>query len=292
MSHVWDAMKKHEEEEQAERAAADIEAPTDAEEAPPPETTSREPEGKPSTAALSTQVEPPAAVAMPSTPIANTYSEVLVAHHDRGGAITEQFRALRTHLLAHFNDQRFSIIISSSDAGEGKTVTALNMGVILAERVERTTVVVDCDLRKGRIAGYLNLEKSPGVADLIRGDTSIDDVVRPTVYSNLSVIVAGQARQHEVGDLIGRPEVEEIAAELRRRYDYVIYDSPPINRAADAGMLGQATDGALMVVRMNKTHRESVDRAIRLLHAANVPVVGLVLTHQKFYIPNYLYRYS
>ncbi|HUW58044.1 MAG TPA: CpsD/CapB family tyrosine-protein kinase [Planctomycetota bacterium] len=274
MSHVWDAMKKHKAEEASPEASA--------------ESPSRSGQERASAGGTSEQAKPKAG----GQPLDNGYTELLTAHHDRGGPITEQFRALRTHLLAHYADKRFSAIVTSAEAGEGKTVTCLNLGIVLAERPERTTIVVDGDLRKGNISSYLNIEKSPGMADLVRGGTAIEAVVRPTVYPNLFVIPAGEARQREVGELMGRPELKEIAAELRRKYDYVLVDTPPINRAADAGMLGQAVDGALLVVRMNKTHRESVDRAIRLLHAASVSVAGLILTHQKFYIPNYLYRYS
>ena len=273
MSHVSDAMKKHnaEETEQKERA-----------EAPPPD------RKKPGPTAKGAEQGP----VTPVMEFTNNYAEVLTAHHDRGAAITEQFRSLRTHLIAHYANKRFTTIITSAEAGEGKTVTCLNLGIILTERTERTTLVVDCDLRKSKIASYLNIENSPGMVDLIRGRAAIDEAVQPTVYPNLFVLPAGDIERREVGELMGRPELHEIVAQLRPKYDYVLFDTPPVNRAADAGMLGQAADGALLVVRMNKTHRESVDRAIRLLHAANVTVAGLVLTHQKFYIPNYLYRYS
>ncbi len=280
MSHVWDAMKKH----QAEQPPQEQKA-----EAPSP--------GIPAKTPARVKQEPALAVKVPGAsrpliPGSNSYAEVLATHHDRGGPITEQFRALRTHLLAHFGDKRFSAIITSAEAGEGKTVTCLNLGIVLAERSERTTVIVDGDLRKGNIAACLNIDEAPGMADLIRGTARIETVVRPTVYSNLFVIPAGKTLQHEVGELMGRPELEEIEAELRRTYDYVLIDTPPVNGAADAGMLGQGVDGALVVVHLNKTHRESVDRAIRLLHASNITVSGLILTHQKYYIPNYLYRYS
>jgi capsular exopolysaccharide synthesis family protein len=227
-----------------------------------------------------------------SSPLTNNYSEVIATHHDRGGAITEQFRALRTHLLSYFGHKRFSVIITSSEAGEGKTVTCLNLGVVLAEQPEKTTVIVDGDLRKAGIAACLKMDKGPGMADLLRGTATMASVVRPTVYPNLFVIPAGEVRQQEVGELMGRPELKEIGVELRQKFDHVLIDTPPVNGAADAGMLGQAADGALLVVHLNKTHRESVDRAIRLLHASNVTVSGMVLTHQKYYIPNYLYRYS
>ena len=273
MSHVWDAMKKHEAEETERRESA---------EALPPDKKKERPAVKGANRAG-------------RTPVIGTtdhYAEVLAAHHDRGGAITEQFRALRTHLIAHYADKRFVTMITSAEAGEGKTVTCINLGIVLTERTERTTLIIDCDLRKSKIASHLNVENSPGMAELIRGSAAVDATVQPTVYPNLFVLPAGNVERREVGELVGKPELHEIIAQLRPKYDYVLLDAPPVNRAADAGMLGQAADGALLVVRMHKTHRESVDRAIRLLHSSNVTVSGLVLTHQKFYIPSYLYRYS
>jgi Mrp family chromosome partitioning ATPase len=86
--------------------------------------------------------------------------------------------------------------------------------------------------------------------------------------------------------------LDEIVSELRRQYEYVIFDTPPINVASDAGILGKAVGDALLIVRMNKTGRESVEEAIRLLHAANVKLPGIILTHHpKYDIPNYRYRY-
>jgi capsular exopolysaccharide synthesis family protein len=222
----------------------------------------------------------------------NGYSPTLVTHHDRGGRITEQYRALRTNLLAQYADERFCILVTSAEPGEGKTVTTLNLCLVLAERQERRTIVIDCDLRKRRVAGLLNINNVPGVADVLRGTARVDDVTHTTPYGNLFVIPAGQAKQNEVGELLHRPELEEAMNELRRKYDYVLLDTPPISIASDAGIVGRATREAILVVRMNKTHRESVERAIRLLHAANVKPVGVVLTHQRYYIPNYLYRYS
>jgi receptor protein-tyrosine kinase len=222
----------------------------------------------------------------------NGYSPALVPHHDRGGATAEEYRALRTNLLAQYSDERFCLLVTSAEAGEGKTVSSLNLALVLAERQERRTIIIDADLRKRTIANLLHISNTPGLADILRGTARLDDVIQPTAYPNLFVIPAGQSKQAEVGELLGGPELEESVTELRRRYDYVLFDTPPITVASDAGMLGRATREALLVVRMNKTRRESVDRAIGLLHAANVKPVGMILTHQRYYIPNYLYRYS
>ena len=272
MAHVWDAMKKYEAEQAEQGGAGEAGGPPEAEPRP-----AAEPKGKPPVATMGSN---------------GRYSEVLVAHHDRGSEITEEYRALRTSLLAQCPDERFCYLVTSSDVSEGKTVTCLNLALVMAERIDRRTIVVDCDLRKGKMAGLMNVEGNPGMAELLRGSAGLNDCVQSTSYPNLFFLPAGKAEWPEVGELIGRPELHEIVAELRRRYDYVIFDTPPVNTVSDAGMLGGATGEALLVVRMNKTRRESVDKAIRLLHAANVKIAGIVLTHRKYYIPNYLYRYS
>lgn len=220
------------------------------------------------------------------------YFPALVAHHDRGGRICEQYRTLRTNILAKYPDERFSIIVTSAEAGEGKTVTCLNIAMVLAELPERRTVVLDCDMRKSRIATMLRAENSPGMADLLRGSSTLRGVIQSTAYPNLFLVPAGQARQSEVGELMGRPELDEIIGQLRSLYDYVLFDTPPINSTSDAGMLGQAAGEALLVVRMNKTPQESVDRAIRLLHAANIKIAGICLSHQEYQVPGYLYQYT
>lgn len=276
MGNVFRAMKKHEAEEPAEPQAPQAEpAKAKTAEAPP-------------------KLDMQQAMDRLRTgrPVQNGYSESLVAHHDRGGQITEEYRALRTNLLAQFRNERFCMLLTSAEAGEGKTVTCLNLAMILAERPDRRTIVVDCDLRRARVSSLLPIQKEPGLTELLKGTVMLKDATQGTAYPNLSIIAAGKARQEEVGELLGKAELEEVIAQLRRQYDFVLLDTPPINVASDAGSVGRAAGDAILVVRMNKTRRESVDKAIRLLHAANVRPVGIVLTHQMYYIPNYLYRYS
>jgi len=276
VANVWDAMKKHEAEKAAARPPA---APLRQDAAPP------------------ILPEPPADEKVTDLigPVSgNGYDASLVAHRDRGNPITEKYRELRTNLLASYPDQRFCMVVTSAQPGEGKTVTCLNLALVLAERQERRTIVVDCDLRKAkrRATDLLHIPNSPGLADVLKGAARLEAVTRPTRYRNLFVVPAGAVGPKEVGEVLHRPELEEAIHELRQRYDYVLIDAPPICIFSDAALVGRATGEALLVVRMNKTHRESVDRAVRLLHAANVKPAGIVLTHQKYYIPKYIYRYT
>jgi capsular exopolysaccharide synthesis family protein len=281
VANVWDAMKKHE----AEKAAA----------APPsdsgvPETAATDAAAtSPATASRAAVADHPASIV---TEHLNGYAPELCAHHERGGAIAEDFRGLRTSLLALYPDERFCVMITSAEKGEGKSVACLNLAMVLAERQERRTVVVDCDLRARRVGRLMHFEESPGIIGVLNGSVSLKDALRKTVYPNLSILPAGAAGKIEVGELLHRPELDEITSTLRRDFDYVLFDTPPVSVAPDACMLGRAVTDALLVVRMNKTRRETVDSAIRLLHAANIKPVGVVLTHQRYYIPKVLYYHT
>jgi len=285
VGNVYDAMKKHEAEEAARTGPAkgtDAPAPGASAEAAPTGEVLRRPQRP----RLRT----------------NGYAPELVAHCDRGGRLAEEYRALRTNLLAQYEDNRFCILVTSSQGGEGKTVTTLNLGFVLAELPDRRTIIVDCDLQKGHVNTMLGMPATPGLVNVLRGEATLENAVRETTCENLFVLTAGEVEQEEVGELLGRPELEELVENLRREYDFVLIDTPPIRVAgaprryrrsisySTAGILGRTAKDAILVVRMNKTRRESVEAALRQLKSAKVRPVGLVLTHQRHVIPEFLYR--
>jgi capsular exopolysaccharide synthesis family protein len=294
MANVWEAMKKRQAEMQAAKAKPAADAPAPAPEQPSQDEAAPDAQPGPETAPVapdSRRARGPA-VGLTGEDRSEDYPDLLIAHHDRGGQIAEEFRALRTSLLAKNTEDRLCVLVTSAASGEGKTVTCANLGVVLAERTDRVTIIVDADLRKGRLARLLQAGDGPGLSEMLRGEAQLADCVMSTPYPNLFFLPTGKAEPGQVGELLGRPELEEIVRELRKEYDYVIFDTPPINSTADAGSLGSVVGEAIVVVRMNKTRRESVDKAISLLHAANVETSGLVLTHRRYHVPNYLYRYA
>ncbi len=320
MGNVFDAMKRHEEErrkkgESAPRASepASQQAAADQADSPSkprslaemveldkPDAQEAVPEVQQSETDVptATPLQPPAKTSAGGRrPIASPqdsgkFASVLRAHHDRGGSVTEEYRTLRTSLLAQSSDERFCYMITSANPGEGKTVTSVNLALVMAERTDMSTILIDCDLRKRTMANLLGCPQSPGVAEILQGQAEIDECIQTTCYPNLFVVPAGDAAFSKVGEItIGR-ELEDLVRDLRRQYDYVIFDAPPINGLSDAGMLGRTVGDALLVVQMNKTRRESVEKAVRLLHAANVNVSGLILTHRRYHIPSYIYRYA
>jgi capsular exopolysaccharide synthesis family protein len=222
---------------------------------------------------------------------ATKYPEEIVAHNDRGSQVTEDYRALRTSLMAAGPQGRFSFLVTSAEPGEGKTVTCLNLAMVLAERTDRTTVVVDANFRNGRLSKLLKAADGPGLAELLRGEASLAQAVQATAYPNLFCIPTGRARRadEKVSQLF-TPELANIVDDLRRQYDHVLFDTPAVHTAPDAGIIGAAAVDAMMVVKMYKTRRESFGKAIRLLRGANVRVAGVILNERKFFIPNAVYH--
>ncbi|MCE5328569.1 MAG: CpsD/CapB family tyrosine-protein kinase [Planctomycetaceae bacterium] len=217
------------------------------------------------------------------------YSTNLVAWHERTGQVAEQYRALRTQLIAHFKDKPFAAIVTSAQSGEGKTITCLNLALSLAGLKDSRTVVVDCDFRRSTVGAMLHDSSSKGLADVLRGQASINEVMRPTPYPNFSVVLAGRSSQEEAPELMARGELDDVVRHMQKNFDYVLFDTPPINALADAGMIGRLTGEALLVVRMNKTQREAVQAALHRLEPLRVRVAGLVLVGQKYLVPHYLY---
>jgi len=207
------------------------------------------------------------------------FSHLLAAYHDPGGRIAEQFRSLRTSLLARFPEDRFCLMVTSAAPREGKTVSCLNLGFVLAEQVDHRTVVVDLDLRKGAMASLLNARPSPGVAEFLLGTAGLSDILHTTVCPNLFYIPAGDVRDRFSGELLGRSGLKKLVEQLRRDFDYVLIDTPAANRFSDAGVAGLATGQALLIVRARKTARDAVEQAIQSLRKAKVDVVGILMTH-------------
>lgn len=219
------------------------------------------------------------------------YSELLVAHHDRGGMITERYRALRTSLLANCQDGQFCYMLTSAEPGEGKSVTGVNLAMVLTECLDRRTILVDCNLRNATMSKLLSATAVPGLAEVLADKAELDEAVHATAYPNLSIIPAGRADRSQVAELLGRPKLPKIVNQLKEDYDYLLFDAPAIGSVSDAGIVGRTTGQAMLVVRMNRTHRRAVQQAVSHLDAINVKLGAVVLTGQRQLAPNYLERY-
>lgn len=228
---------------------------------------------------------PIAAAPIPAAPPTPTtaWDPRLVVQFDRAGAVAEQYRAIRTWLLAHNSTGEHRILgLTSSTPGEGKTVTVGNLGLALAEVRHLSVLMVDGDLRRpalGRTFGFQPDTRdttSAGLADVLAGRGQLADVIRPSAVENLHILPAGSAGTLTPAELLNARAARRVFDEIRDRFHYVLVDTPAVQSASDVAVLGAMCTGMLMVVRMNQPSSGIVRQSVRWLQANNVHVLGCI----------------
>jgi capsular exopolysaccharide synthesis family protein len=216
----------------------------------------------------------------------------IVAFYDSTSPVTEQYRMLRTNLQALSKNKPLkAMTITSSIHAEGKSITALNMAISMARDLNNKQILlVDADLRRARMAKYLGVTPESGLADLLSNGAKVEDAILNIGIDNLSILPAGKIPQNPA-ELLGSTKMRDLVALLRSKYDYVIFDTPPIIPVTDAGLVGAQTDGVIMVVQANRTQKGIVSHGESLLKQAQARILGYILTNVQYHIPAYIYRY-
>lgn len=200
----------------------------------------------------------------------------VILRADPQGAAAEAIRRLRTNLqFIGVAQQARSLVITSSVPGEGKTTTAINLAVSLADAGSRV-LLVDADLRRPSIAEYLGLEGRVGLTTALIGKASVEDVVQPWSDSSLDILPAGQVPPNP-SELLGSAAMRALLDQLTADYDMVLIDSPPVLPVTDAAVLGRQVGGALLVAGMDRIHRPQLRETLESLETAGCEVLGLVM---------------
>jgi capsular exopolysaccharide synthesis family protein len=197
--------------------------------------------------------------------------------HDPGSPYAESFRQLRTNIRSvslHYPVR--SLVVTSSVTGEGKTATAANLAIVLAQG-GRDVVLIDADLRKPGIADLLGLPPEIGLSSVLAGDVSLDDALRSWRDNlPLRVLTSGPLPPNS-SEVVGAARMAELIRDLVRTGATVILDSPPLLLATDPAVLAHVTDGALLVTRFRSTRVDELSVGASALRAAGATLVGLVL---------------
>lgn len=213
----------------------------------------------------------------------------LVPLRDPRSPVAEQYRALRTNILALSPDDPLQVLtVTSAVPNEGKSVSSVNLACVLAEESDRKVVLVDADMRKPDVHRLLGIDNQRGLSDYLSGGTMLEMVLQRSRLPNLWVLPAGCVPGNPT-DLLGGKRMEDLLARLRRDYDMVIIDTPPVIATADAGVLGPRVDGTILVVRMHSTPRDVSRTAAETLQKARADIVGLLLTGVEGTSQNYYY---
>ncbi|MGH1456463.1 MAG: CpsD/CapB family tyrosine-protein kinase [Alphaproteobacteria bacterium] len=186
-------------------------------------------------------------------------------------------RFLRTQILQKMEKNKFkTLAISSPRYGDGKTTTAANLAVSIAQDLKQTVLLVDLDLRDPSLAKYLGINAKVGLTDYIAGNASVADCLVRLPFQRISVFPAGKSIDFS-SETLGSPDMKKLANELKERYDdrIIIYDMPPLLDQDDPLVFLPHVDAFLLVVKEGFTTTEEVKRSVEILDPSKV--IGVVL---------------
>jgi capsular exopolysaccharide synthesis family protein len=207
---------------------------------------------------------------------AKSISSQIVTHDYSPTPVGEAYRALRTNLLfSKAVGNIRSLVISSAAPGEGKSFTAANLTITLAQQKSKT-LLIDADLRRGVLHNTFNCNKKPGLTNYLTGVASLEEVLQETYIPNLTLIACGSMIPNP-SELLGSERMKRFVAGITKRFDMIVFDSPPLLAASDAVILGTMVDGVAMVIRTGQTHRDTIKRKLELFQNVQARVLGGVL---------------
>jgi len=188
----------------------------------------------------------------------------------------ESYKTLRTNI-------RFSLpgegckkfCVTSTLAGEGKSITILNLAISFAQTGKKV-LLIDADLRRPSLNRLLQENGAPGLSNVLAGFCNVQEAIRTSAYEGLDVIYAGDVPPNPA-ELLGSSRMQQLLKTLSSHYDYVLIDTPPVGIVSDSCVLAPMLDGVLFVVRQNQTEKEAVAKGVRQLEMAGAKLMGFVL---------------
>jgi len=206
-------------------------------------------------------------------------------------AYCEQFRALRTRILqAGERTQMRAMVVTSTGIAEGKTLTALNLGWLLAQTEGIRALVIDSDLRRPCATDYFGIDAREGLSEVLGGRLRLEDAIVRLDPAGMYLLPGGKPRD-DVAELLSGPSYERVLTQARRMFDYIIIDAPPLGIFTDANVLMSRADGAMLVVRAGKTRYSHVDKLLDQIPREKVLGVVLNRAEEQPDSTNYYYQY-
>lgn len=212
----------------------------------------------------------------------------LLPHLDSRSPIAEAYRAFRTSLLLASASSPKIMVITSTFAREGKTTTSVNLATVLAQ-MGKPVLLVDADLRRPRLQRVFRGKEGLGLVNYLASGSALDEVVQDTVVPNLSIILSGPTPPNP-SELLSSDRMRALIHDLRARFAFVIFDSPPVMAVTDSLVLGAIADGVVLCVHGGQTPRELVQRAAERLRQSKIPVLGALLNNLDLHQYGYSFK--
>jgi polysaccharide biosynthesis transport protein len=207
----------------------------------------------------------------------NAIKRPLIVQEDPHSPRAEAFRTLRTNLqFLDIEPGARSFVVTSAVPNEGKTTTAANLAIALADSGARV-VIVDADLRRPKLATYLGIEGAVGLTDVLIRQAQLDDVLQSWGRRGLTVLPSGTVPPNP-SELLGSRAMQSLVRALEQKFDVVLIDTPPLLPVTDAAVVSKTTKGTLLITAAGRTHRGELRAAIEALENVDAHISGIVLT--------------
>ena len=199
----------------------------------------------------------------------------------------EAYRSLRSNIeYSSFDDEYRVIVVTSSVPGEGKSTTAGNLAIALAQS-GNSVLLVDCDMRKPSIHKKFKISNAAGTAELLLRKKLFEEVANK-YNENLTIITAGKIPPNP-SEMLASRAMTAFIEEMKKEFKYIILDTPPLQAVTDAQVLSTKADGVLLVVRAGSTKREMVLNSVDLIKKVHGKIIGTVLNGVENKKNNYYY---
>ena len=214
---------------------------------------------------------------IPNAPVRQPHELLEYIVKKPASSVAEAVRNLRTAILLSDVDSTPQVImVTSSVPDEGKTVTAAALAQISVMSGKKV-LLIDGDLRRRAISKQFKIEAKAGLVALLSGNASIKEAVHHHDQTGMDVLTADQSKVTAV-DVFSSKRYEMFIDEMRKTYDFIVIDTPPVLAVPDARVIAQSVDSVVFMVRWNATTRRMIRAGLDLLHQVNVPVAGLTLS--------------
>jgi succinoglycan biosynthesis transport protein ExoP len=214
----------------------------------------------------------------------------LISYLEPQSETAEAYRALRTSiLLSSVSHPPRSILVTSSVPQDGKTITCVNVGIVLAQQGKRI-LLVDADMRRPTIHKIFGMSGQTGLSNILTGNAKVSDAIQATVQPNLFALPAGPIPPHP-SELLSSALMQDLLKRWREEYDHIIIDSPPVISVTDAVLLSVQADAVLLIIRSGQTTTAHVRRTRNLLQSVKASLLGVVVNAADLASPDYYYYY-
>ena len=202
----------------------------------------------------------------------------------------EAYRSLRTNIqYSSFDNKYQTLVVTSANPGEGKTTVAGNLALALAQG-ESKVLLVDCDMRRPSIHKTFKISNTYGISDLLVGNKKMESVAHK-YNDNLTIVPSGKIPPNPA-EMLGSKAMTAFLEEMKKHFDYIVLDTPPLQAVTDAQILSTKVDGSLIVVRAGVTKKDAVHNAVSIINKVNGNIIGTVLNAADNSKDKYYYYYG